>query len=336
MSRSFVDDLGDLVLASTGQPAAAGLRTQVFEALEPSGIPDESYLPTYFVAGIQQLAARQPRDWTEVPDGEIGLSWILRDLVPLIPGAVFREQPGRDEVVVPALGLALAVETSRTQDRWAVLETNVAAAAHEAGPAGLRSFGTLGPTAAQLEQWAHDPDLRISLEDESIAITDDRYLEPLAKLAADPTTVKRPAILAALDDLVTLGLWREGAAGLRRIDRVLAQLPGDPRDVPADTRAWAARVQALRASALGSGPVSLGRARELAHQLLKGLRRPAVDLVETTVAPWWQFASTVLGAPPREYLYVHPDTGALRWSSVARTAEQLAEQGSLEQRLMPE
>jgi hypothetical protein len=335
MSRSFIDDLEDLILASTGQPAAAELRARVFAALETSGIPDESYLPTYFVAGMKQLAARQPIDWTDVPDGEIGLSWILRDLVPLLPGAVFREQPGRDEVVVPVLGLALAVETSRTKDRWAVIDTNVAAATQDAATDDIRSFGTFGPTAEQLEQWARDPNLRITLEDEGIAVANERHFELLARLAADPTTVKVPAILIALSELVPSILWSGGAAGLRRIDLVLAQMPGDMSTAPSEARAWVASTQALRDYARGKGPVSLVCARELAQLLLKGRHRPFSDILEANVAPWWQFASTYLGASPREHLYVHPDTGALRWSSIALTADQLAELGSVQLRLTP-
>ena len=340
MSRSIIDDFDEIIRASAGQPATEDLRARVFAALEPSAILDESHVPTYFAAGFRQLAARQPVEWTDVDDGEIGLSWILRDLVPLIPGASFREGPGRYEVAVPALRLVFAVATSRTKDRWAVLAepaagTVAAVAAVAAASATVRSLGTLNPTAQELEQWARDATLRLNLADEPAALAHAHHLAVLARLAADPATVKRPTILAALDDSITLGLWREGAAGLRHLELVLAEMPAAGANALGETRAWRESLEELRDYALGSGSVSLERARALARQLLRGLRRPVVELAEATEGSWWQFASTFGGAEPREYLYVHPDTGALRFSPVPRTAAQLAEQGELRHRLVP-
>lgn len=338
---AFLDDLAAIIRASSGSSPSEALRAQVFAALDRSGMPDESYVPEYFLEGMRKLAAQQVTEWKDVADGELGLSWVLRDLVPFLPGAVFREEPGRDELVVPALGLMLAIATSKTKDRWAVLAADAAsaavrAAAHAAPADELRSFQTLSPSAEQLEQWARDPALRLIREDEIIALfNSEQHFAQLVRLALDPATVKRPEILTALDEIVTLGLWREGAAGLRRIDEALAQLPGDRSELPAEVRTWAAALQRLRAYALDHGAVSLDAPRELATQLLKGRRRPGATIVSSTLAPWWQFAATSDGAPPREYLYVHPETGALRFSAAPLTAAQLAELGDLEHRLVP-
>ena len=337
MSHSFIEDLESIIRASAGGSMETGaLSEQVFAALDRSGMPDETYLPAYFVEGLGKLAARQLADWTDVADAEIGLSWVLRDLVPFIPGAVFRDQPGRDEVVVPALGLALAIETSNTKDRWAVVAEGAAAAvAADHSPArAIRSFDTLHPTAEQLEQWARDPELRLIGEDEIIALFNSQdHFALLVRLALDPATVKLRDLLTALDEMVTLTLWRMGGAAIALIDQALASMPKDTGDVPGATRAWLDGLEKLRSYALGSGAISLEAAGEMAAQLLKGRRRSAVELAQASVGAWWQFSSTVSGALPREYLYVHPDTGALRFSAIALTAEQLATLGDIQHRL---
>lgn len=327
MSRSFLEALEAIIQASGGDAAAGALHAQVFAALERSGMPDETYLPAYFLDGFRALAAQQTAGWTDVDDAELGLSWVLRDLAPFLPGAVFRRQRGRDELVVPALGLALAVETSRTKDRWAIVAAPAHAAPPAEPPAEPRSFGTLFPTAAQLEQWARDPNLQLIADDELVALFySEAHLGLLARLAAAPATLaeKRRGLLAALDEIIFRALWRQGGAGLARLDEALAQLPQEDGDLPAETRAWRADALDLRGALVRRGPLSLDRARHLAQQLLQGRRRPGAAVVEGTCGPWWHFASSVSGAPPREHLYLHPGTGALRCAAAPLTEEELA------------
>jgi hypothetical protein len=120
MSSSFIEDLRALISAATGRPARDDLRTHVVSLLAP-GFGSEIGLPTYFTAGIRGLVVGEFVDWTDVSPDERGLSWVMRDLVPVVPGVVWHEQPGQHAWAVPAVRRVLLVDFSRTQERWALL-----------------------------------------------------------------------------------------------------------------------------------------------------------------------------------------------------------------------
>lgn len=331
MSTTFIDDLYALFGPTTATPDGDALRTRLMEVLSEYGF---SAMPDYFTDGIHQLAMGRATDWTAVSDDEVGLDWAIEMVARIVPNLEFRALPDRYAVVAPASGLAFIVESSGNRTRWSVQDEASVPAVRPAPAPGPKSFGTLSPSAEQLEQWARDPGQWLILEDEIVALLDcERHFALLVRLALDPETVKLPAILTALDDIVTRSLWQHGPEGVHRIDQALASLPPEATHVPDATGAWMAALRRLRAYVLERGPVSLEVAREIAEQLLEGWRRSPTEVSYIALGAWWQFSATVGNAPPYEYLYVHQATGALRFSQVALDLEQLGERRDLEPRL---
>jgi hypothetical protein len=335
MSRSIVDHLSLIYAAANGAAPPSGFGEAVFAALASAGVHDDTYVPSYVADGLARLAAGETTAWTDVPEPELGMSWLLRELLPVLPGVELRETPERTTYAVPALGLALAIATSNTLDRWAVLpdDGGARAAARDATPAepAVTSFGSFAPTPEQIRRWARDPSVRLVLEDEDLALEHDGDLALLGELAADPAvlTAKRATILAVLHRLITIGLWRDGSAGLWRIDTALDRIAAGERahgGLPDETRRWAAVMARLRDHVRSTGPIAHDDARELAAALLRGPGPADVTVVERPIDGWWEFAASRGGAP-HDYLYVYATSGALRWSHTARTASELAAPG---------
>jgi hypothetical protein len=134
----------------------------------------------------------------------------------------------------------------------------------------------------------------------------------LISLALDPSCPKRTLILRVVDDVVANAILRDGAAGVPVLERAIESVSAPALE---DIAAWARALERVLAFVTGRGPVTLAVAREVAHALLIGVRRPGAVVDEHVVDGWLDFVlCEAHGTPAIEHLYVSSRHGRLVWS----------------------
>jgi hypothetical protein len=310
---SVVDDFSALYTAISGQPADDAIVQIIKAACQLAG--SEQDFPRYLRTIARDLLARHTREPTEIPEHERGFSWLLRELSRALPGSELRNEVEGDIFVVPSLQLA-AVITRGGAETYAIVPWPEQAASSAEEPIIL---GTFDPTFEQVREWAYSPNMRLTAQDEVVALSQPHLLPLLIELAADPACPKRAYILAIADRYLT------GAGAAYDRDLLEQARIQAARTTAPELQDWARDLAYLAEYLDGQGPVTLAAARELARITMLGRNHPGIALREESVADWWRFTSyfqddnTLISS-----LYINQASGALVWSRDALTAADLS------------
>jgi hypothetical protein len=292
------DALATLHRAITGDDR--GFVRALAAVRERTGVSDAE-VPAYLPRAVATLAVRTCPPEPIPGSGQRGFTW-LADLAHLFPSAQRLDDGARDGLVVPALGRALVIHRG-ANERWEVIAWPPSAASVR-----RRVLGTFDPSPDQIREWAYDPGLFFTEQDETLAVTHPNDLEILAGLAADPGCPKRDYILSILDAIVALP--RPGGVALMARAGELARATGD-----GPLAAWADELDRVVGYARQRGPVNLGEARAIARILMIGRRRPTLVLDDASLdGGWWQFRARPPEGRPLDALYVHGASGNVVWA----------------------
>lgn len=312
---SFQQLVASILEATTGAPADEAVLGAVQRVLADVGLGDDRQVPGYFVEGLRRVLAGATTGWERLPEAEQGLGWILCRLADVVPGTSSTEVGAFDRFAVPALGRGVVVHRREAADgysEWYAVEPVDAAGQPLAAPArpGPTVLGTFQPSVAQIRQWAYDPDLYFSSQDEESAIDDLGFLDLLVELAADRAGPKRARIRDVIHAIGPGRILSHGDAARAPLAAVATALgaSADP-ELCAD----GATAAAVGAYLDGHGAVDADAAVAIARGLLASPGRPAPSLDVDTVDGWWQVTVRRAAPPVVERLYVQQASGALAY-----------------------
>lgn len=309
------DVLVDLFVTLVGEPPGAETLAAFGDLRRLSGRDDED-LPRYAIAMLTALSARRPHGPQLVPERERGYSWLLRTLPEFLPDTEFITIGRREYLVLHRLALAGVVDLE-SLETYSVIVWPIPPA-----PAVL-VLDTFDPTDEQVRQWAYAPELRLTPQDEHAAIGQPRLLPLLITLADDLECPKRDYLVAICDEYVSAA--QRGTYDRALLGRIRSQAATCGA---ADLRAWADDLSYLLEYLDAQGPVTSAAAREIARLTLRGRYRPGISVHESTLGVWWAFtASFTSDGHEIDHLYVHPGTGALRWSGRRLSLDELSARG---------
>lgn len=306
----------------TGSTADDALNTAVESMIQLSGRGPDRF-PAYLSILADSLARRQILAPAPIQKEDRGYAWLLRELLPLLPGCDFNDdEPKRELFICEPLERAAVVD--RGKETYAVVPWPDATA----DDAKERIIGSFDPTEEEIRRWAYDPDLLMYVQDEEAILSRRANIPLFIELASDPKCPKRGLIIAIADDYVSNA--RGGSYDRELLEETIRLAGAETRE---DINSWSRDLQFLLAYLNGHGPIEIDTARTVCRLIMEGRFRPAVEIREETLGRWWQFSTWnphTNGAT--DFLYICRDSGALIWSREPVTESDIEPYASPRQR----
>lgn len=310
--------------AVTGKAEDEDINTVVESMVQLSGRERDQF-PAYLLTLARSLAARQILLPAPIPEADRYYGWLLRELLPLLPGCDFKDDETKRELFI-CTPLGMAAVINQSDETYAVIPWPEEAKAEDVKP---RILGSFDPTAEEIRQWAYDPDLLMYAQDEEAILSHRNNIPLFLELASDPNCPKRKLIIAIADDYVANA--RGGPYDRELMTETILVAAASTQE---DLKQWSRDLQFLLDYLNSHGPVDMETASTLARLIIAGRFRPAIEIREETLGQWWQFSAWDLYLTQKviDFLYICRDSGALIWSHNLLTKEKLNPYALPEQR----